>query len=147
MIFLPTLLTLVASDVTAHQPKESRAPATAEGAALIVARLLDATAASDDIAFDKVAGGMVIMLAPDFGAPVSRAKFAASLEGCVAIHVMNSVPFPQMPEMQSVRITMQCRKHEDSQPVAVVADVMADNEHAIAVFPGGVSKIWPAPKR
>lgn len=147
MTFPLALLAILAPGAPVQQPVESSAPATAAGAKLTVTRLLEATAAKDDAAFDKVAGGLVIMLAPDFGAPVSRVKFAASLEACAAIQVVSSEPFPKMPEMQSVRITMQCQGKSSSQPATVVADVMADNEHAVAVFPGGVSKTWPALKR
>jgi len=145
--FRLALLAILAPAAPAQQLPETSAPATADGAMLIVTRLLAAAAAKDDAAFNKVAGGLVIMLAPDFGAPVSRAEFAASLENCTAIQVVSSEPFPKMPEMQSVRITMQCRNKAGSQSVTVMADVMADNEHAVAVFPGGVSKTWPTLKR
>jgi hypothetical protein len=38
---------------------------------------------------------------------------------------------------------MQCHDPKHPQPVDVVADVMADGEHAFGVFPGGVSANTP----
>lgn len=84
------------------------------------------------------------MLAPDFAAPVSREKFEASFKDCTAPQVISSEPFPKLPQAQAVRISMQCRTKEHPQPLDAVADIMADNEHAFAIFPGGVAKIWPA---
>ncbi len=83
------------------------------------------------------------MLAPDFGFTVSRAKFADSLKDCTGFHVVSSRPFPKMPQTQAVQIGMQCLDKEHSRTADAIVEIMADNEHAFVVFPGGVSHVWP----
>ncbi|WP_157219945.1 hypothetical protein [Flavisphingomonas formosensis] len=119
---------------------------TSEGAKRTILKLLEATDKQDDVAYEKIARGMLIMLAPDFGMPMNRAKFAETLKYCTNRRVISAEPFPKMPRAQSVRITMTCREKELSEPKEVVADFMADDEHAFMVFPGGVAAIWPQSK-
>ncbi len=134
--------TLVAADANGP-PYPLGGPATSEGAMLTVSHLLAATQAGDDVAFDKIARGMVIMLAPDMGYPVSRAKFAESLKNCSGFQVVSARPFPKLPQAQAVQVSMHCVDQQRSQAVDSIAEIMADNEHAFVMFPGGVSRVWP----
>jgi len=131
---------------TDPQPYGLGASSTSEGAKRTIVRLLEAIDKQDDVAYEKIARGMVIMLAPDFGVPMNRAKFAETLKDCINRRVISAEPFPKTPQVQSVRITMTCRENELSPPKEVVADFMADDEHAFVVFPGGVAAIWPQSK-
>ncbi len=137
------LFALVSAAQAELQPHSLGAPATVEGSKMTVTRLLNATRAKDDVSFEKIARGLVIMLAPDFGVPVSRAKFEEAFKDCTNQQVVSSDPFPKMPEAQVVRVTMQCQPEQHPKPIDVVADFMADDEHVFGVFPGGVSRIWP----
>ena len=147
MIILLSMLAAVASPAADAQPYQLGAPATADGAKLTVKRLLDATFSKDDIAFDKVARGIVFMLAPDFAAPVSREKFEASFKDCTPPLVTGTAPFSKLPKVQAVRISMKCHTKDHPEPIEAMAEIMADDEHAFAVFPGGVTKVWPEKKR
>ena len=117
-------------------------PATAEGAKLTIVRLLEATMKKDDAAYDRIARGMTVMLAPDFGQPVDRADFERSFTLCTPPHVIGSRPFPNKPGAQAVRITMRCTNEQHPVPADVVADIMANDEHAFMIFRGGVEKVW-----
>ncbi len=128
----------------APEPYNLGAPATADGAKLTVSHLLEAMMAKDDAAYDKIARGMAIMVAPDMAWPVTRAKFEETLAKCSIPQVVSTRPFPKMPEVQAVRVAMRCRDKDHSKGVATVADIMADNEHAFMVLPGGVESVWPA---
>jgi hypothetical protein len=128
------------------QPYPLGAPATTDGAKLTITHLLEATEAGDDAAYDKIARGMVVMLAPDFGVSVSRAKFAGLFKDCTGQHVVSANPFPKMPKVQAVRISMSCHDEGHTQTTEMIADFMADNDHAFVVFPGGISHVWPASK-
>jgi hypothetical protein len=141
-------LALVAQVGTAPQPMSDYhlGLATGDGAKLTVAKLLQATKSKDDAAYDTIARGMVIMLAPDFGMPVDRTKFAQSLADCTNPQVVSSRPFPKMPDAQAVRIAMQCTNKDHAKPLAAIADIMADNEHTFMVLPGGVERVWPTKK-
>jgi hypothetical protein len=118
-------------------------PASIEGAKLTVGRLLHAARDQDDVAYDKVAKGMVIMLAPDFAFPLDRAKFQEAFAACTTPTVASSRPLPKMPEAQAVRIMMTCTDKDHPKPVNAIADIMADDEHTFMIFPGGVEAVWP----
>ncbi len=118
-------------------------PATAEGAKLTIVRLLEATMKKDDAAYNRIARGMTVMLAPDFGQPVDRADFERSFTLCTPPHVIGSRPFPNKSGAQAVRITMRCTNEQHPNPTDVVADIMANDEHAFMIFRGGVEKVWP----
>jgi hypothetical protein len=146
MVVFSVLLALLSRVAAEPQPYSLGATATADGAKLTITRLLDATNAGDDTAYDRIARGMMVMLAPDFGVPVTRARFAELLQDCTGPHVVSAAPFPKMPPAQAVRVSMQCRDEDHPQPREMIADIMADNEHAFVFLPGGVSKVWPASK-
>ena len=118
-------------------------PATPEGSKQTIVRLLEATMKKDDAAYDRIARGMMVMLAPDFGQPVDRADFERSFALCTPPQVIGSRPFPKRPNAQAVRITMKCTNKVHPQPTAVVADIMANDAHAFMIFRGGVEKVWP----
>lgn len=147
MILFLSLLAAAAPPSTEPEPYKLGATATADGARQTVTRLLEATFSKDDAGFDKIARGIAFMLAQDFGAPVSRDKLEASFKDCTRPRVVSAEPFPKVPQAQVVRISMQCHTAAHPQPLDAVADVMADNEHAFAIFPGGVAKIWPTKKQ
>lgn len=147
MIFLLSLLATAAPATSEPKPYELGAPATAQGAQQTVSQLLEATFAKDNVGFERIARGIVVMLAPDFGVPVSREQFEVSLKDCSVPRVISSVPFPKLPKAQAVRISMQCITKEHPEPIDTVADIMADNEHAFVIFPGGVERVWPAKPR
>ena len=143
--FLLVLLAQAATDPE-PLPYNLAGPATVEGAKLTVAKMLKATKDKDNPTYDKIARGMVVMLAPDFGMPVDRAKFEQSLTDCTAPQVISSRPFPIRPEVQAVRIAMKCTDKDHPRPFDAIADIMADNEHTFAVMPGGVESVWPPKK-
>jgi hypothetical protein len=118
-------------------------PADAEGAKSTVRKLLDIARTNDDAAYDKLAKGMVLMLAPDMGGPIDRARFQHVLAACTAPLVVSSRPFPKTPQVQAVRITMKCTDRQHPVPGEASADIMADNQHAFMILPGGVEAIWP----
>ena len=143
-MILAVLLALAPAPADAEpQPFKLGAPATPDGARLTVSQLLDAMSAKDDATYDKIARGLAIMVAPDMAFPVTRAKFAESLADCTGLKVVGSRSFPKMPEAQAVRISMRCHDKEHPKGVDASADIMADNEHAFMVFPGGVESVWP----
>lgn len=118
-------------------------PATADGAKLTVTHLLEATKSKDDAAYDHIARGMVVMLAPDMAYPVTRVKFEEMLADCANVLVVSARPFPKMPGAQAVRISMHCQNKEHPKGTDATADIMADNEHTFMVFPADVESVWP----
>ena len=125
------------------QPYPLGGPATVEGSKATIVRLLEATVNKDDAAYDKIARGMTVMLAPDFGQAVDRSDFERSFALCTPPQVISSRPFPKRPKAQAVRIAMKCTNEHHPVPTAVVADIMANDEHAFMIFRGGVEKVWP----
>jgi hypothetical protein len=86
---------------------------------------------------------MMVMLAPDFGQPVDRADFERSFANCTPPQIIGSRPFPKRPKAQAVRIAMTCTNEQHPLPTAVVADIMANDEHSFMIFRGGVEQVWP----
>jgi hypothetical protein len=143
---IPIFLLLALGSAPDPQPYRLGKAATVEGAKSTVTRLLEVTRAGDDAGYDKIARGMVIMFAPDAGAPATRADFAQLLKICTGQRVVSSRPFQDLPKAQAVRIAMQCHDGAHPQPKAMVADIIADDEHALMFFFGGVSRLWPPSK-
>jgi hypothetical protein len=108
-----------------------------------VSEVLVAVRSKDDPGYDKVAKGAVFMAAPDFALPMSRADFEQVLGLCSEPRIVRSRVTPKMQDYQLVRVEMQCRGKDHPKPVAVVWDIMADDDRIFAVLPGGIEHVWP----
>ena len=130
--------------VQSYWPAPSSTP---EGAMATVSHLIAALQQGDDAGFDTIARGITVMVAPDFGMPLATRKdLAAVLKDCSEFRVLDAHPFAKMPQSQIVRVSMSCLAEDKVTRRAVVSDIWADDQHAFALFPGGVAKIWPEAK-
>ena len=117
--------------------------ASPNGAKAVVSRLFNSSVTKSSADYDKIAKGMVIMLAPDFGFPLDLPKFKEAFASCTVPVVVSVRPFPKVPKAQAVRVAMKCTGKEHPKVIDAVADIMADDQHTFAILPGGVESVWP----
>ncbi|WP_308516645.1 hypothetical protein [Sphingomonas flavescens] len=139
---LLTLLAAVTPDI-GPEPYPLSGHATAEGAKVTVIRLLGAVRAKNDAAYDKIARGMALLLAPDMAMKLDRTQFEQIFASCNSLRVVSSRPFPNSPAAQAVRIEMMCTDKDRARPQPGAADIMADNDHAFAIYPGSADRMLP----
>ena len=120
--------------------------ATEAGARSTVERLFAAVRVKDSAAFDRIARGVVIMVAPDFAVTLDRRTFEQTFAGCSAPQVVSARPLPTDANARAVRIEMTCVTEDRPQAAKVVADLIADDQHVMAVLPGGLEQVWPEGK-
>ncbi|KQN37748.1 hypothetical protein ASG37_12100 [Sphingomonas sp. Leaf407] len=118
-------------------------PPTAQGTVRTAQRLLEATDAGDDAAFQRTTHQFTVMFTGDFGAPATRADFAQILKLCTDRKIGESSVVHRMKEFRTVRLTMRCTLDPKLTPAAMVMDIMANDDVAVAALTGGIEAIWP----
>ena len=118
---------------------------TPAGATQTVDSLLQAIRADDASRYAQIAPTLTVMVAPDFGVPVSFAQARKTFGPCKVSSLSSPKPLAGMPDHALVTAVLTC---EAPLPQGdLTFDFLADAKEVYGIYPGGFERFDPGARK